>query len=130
MNYFEQFPALVSVALEESWVTAFRHDTTTVTFALDAVMTTEHPRYHPPRPGEVHATEPAVLTITGNDLTFTPSGAHPNRDPNGELDFGNIDTFTLSDPAAMRWRLTGEWGELTVTRPRVSLAWRHRAAPH
>lgn len=123
--YWQRFPALAEVVLEESWVLGYRLLGDAVTFDLDAVLTTEHPLYNPPRHDELYATARALLTVTGSSLTFQPSFAPPATDATGSKDYGHIDTFQpadASDGADAMWELTGDWGRIVVTEPDVSLA--------
>jgi hypothetical protein len=122
-NYAQRFAALADVVLEESWVLSYRVDGPTVTFDLEAVLTTDHPQYQPAQPNDSYATVHLPLTITGRALTFQPSYAPPAIDATGVPDHGHIDTFNLVSTADTTWELTGDWGRITVTDPEVTNAW-------
>jgi hypothetical protein len=110
-EYFE-LRGFEHLYLEDSYVLAIREDADELRFELEAVLTQNHPRWTPPKPEEHYA----YLRV---DLVF----AHPrevewlNRseratvDPDGAIDYGNIDTFTWEDT---RFELVGDWGHVRI----------------
>lgn len=114
------FPDLRHVHLEDSWVLRLDPAEHAVAFTLETVLTPEHVRYHPPRPGEQYCYERAVLTLSSpSPVAYQLSGSMPHHDPSGLDDLGNIDTFQECDSNS--WELTGDWGLLTIVNPLLSL---------
>ncbi|WP_209783772.1 hypothetical protein [Paenarthrobacter nicotinovorans] len=61
------------------------------------VLTEEHTSYAPARPGEQYCYRKGVLVFEGvTDLTWTGQlSSRPSRDPDGSVDYGNIDSLTI-----------------------------------
>jgi hypothetical protein len=123
-TYFEAFDALTGVSLEDSWVLDVRASDGDCVFRLDLVLTPEHAAYHSPKPGEQHCYVPATLRIAASDaMSFQRGQGQPARDATGESDYGHIDTFVPVDwEGRDAWMLTGDWGELLVAAPEVTVA--------
>lgn len=120
-TYDEAFEDLAEIYLEDSWVLDVGVRAGALVFDLDAVLTERHPRYRPPRPAEMYCYHRARLVIRSpRPISFRRSGRPPSRDPDGELDYGNIDVFAPDDDAS-RWSLDGDWGEAVVDSPTVEL---------
>jgi len=54
VEYQDVFADLADIYLEDSWVLDVSATEHGVAFRLDAVLTPDHLRYHPPAPGEQH----------------------------------------------------------------------------
>ncbi|MFC4112199.1 hypothetical protein [Nonomuraea zeae] len=121
---YAQFPELTGVYLEDSYVLAITERPGALTFALEAVLTPEHPYHHPPRPGEQYCYARATL-LTFTDVTGLEwIRRSPRRyvDAAGQEDLGNIDSLT---PERGAYHLDGDWGEVRVftgRRPRLEYA--------
>lgn len=119
-SYDTAFEALRSIYLEDSWVLRLDASQRTVAFTLEAVLTPGHHQYSPPEPGQQHCYRLVTLVLSSDQtIVYDMSGRRPNVDPDGTTDLGNIDTFGQIGPDT--WQLTGEWGEITITRPAVDL---------
>ena len=75
-----------------------------------------HPEYKPPEPGEVFCHRHAELRFENvEDVHWTMSDSPSSFDATGEIDYGNIESFTFSD---RRFELSGgaigEWGSMVV----------------
>jgi hypothetical protein len=94
-----------------------------VTFALDLVLTPEHPEY-PPIPGEQYCFRRARLTVASPKRSqLHRSDAPPGTDASGERDFGNIDVFMAVDwDGENALEMSGGWGDLPTVEPDVSIA--------
>ncbi|GLY87658.1 hypothetical protein [Actinoallomurus iriomotensis] len=120
-TYDRTFADLAEIYLEDSWVLEVGVRDGALVFDLEAVLTERHPRYRPPRPGEMYCYHRGRLTVSGRPVLFRGSERPPNRDPDGELDRGNIDVFAPLAGGSSGWRLEGEWGEAVVGSPAVVL---------
>lgn len=120
-DYWE-LPGLEQVYLEDSWVLGIEVDQQHAAFQLELVLTQDHPRYQPPRPGEQYCYAPARLVFEGAEqVELRPSGAPPATDASGEQDLGHIDTLRQVDG---EYIATGDWGALRVGGGRVRIDYR------
>lgn len=124
MDYPDAFADLAEIYLEDSWVLAVAATEYGVSFRLDAVLTPDHPLYHPPARGERHCYRRATLTVaTTKRSLLTRSDVPGATDASGELDYGNIDVFSAVDwEGESAWEMSGDWGELLTVEPSVTLA--------
>lgn len=123
MEYQDAFEDLADIYLEDSWVLEVSPTEQVATFRLDAVLTPDHPRYQPPAPGEQHCYRRARLSVASSKRsTLHRSDAPPATDASGEVDFGNIDVFTLVDwDGDIAWEMSGDWGDLLTVEPSVAV---------
>jgi hypothetical protein len=119
VDYYEAFPDLAGVYLEDSWVLEVAPTAEGVSLRLEAVLTPEHPRYHPPALNKQYCYRTGWLTLTSDAIDVRLSGRQPYRDPDGSQDFGNIDSFDTSADGA--WEMYGDWGSVKISQPRVTL---------
>jgi hypothetical protein len=116
---YTKFPELDGVYLEDSYVLTVIERPRALTFTLEAVLTPDHPRYRPPRPGDQYCYANATLTFP--DVSAVEwIRRSPNRyvDASGEEDLGNIDSLTTENGT---YHVDGDWGEVrifTTSRPR------------
>ena len=121
MDYWDAFPDLAGLVLEESWVLDLLPSERSLAVRLDAVMTEEHPQFEPPAPGERYSYLSGWLTLASDEsLAIQPSGALPARDASGETDLGHVDRLLQVDEEC--WEVEGEWGSVRMRRPVVSFA--------
>lgn len=122
MNYWE-LPGLDDVYLEDSWVREVQIGDSSIRFTLDLVLRENSPRYTPPLSGEQYCYAPATLEFDhATQIKWTPSDIKPAVDPDGSVDFGNIDNFEVDGDV---YHLEGDWGEATIytsTPPRIDFA--------
>ncbi len=110
LNYW-QFPGFENIYLEDSYVLSI-NDKTSIQILLEAVLTENHSLYTQPLPGEqycyrrmtVNFSHPETYDLVLNNIS-------PIADPDGSVDYGNIDDFFMADD---KYYLRGEWGELTI----------------
>jgi hypothetical protein len=94
--------------LEESYVLSINAQPGTVVFRLNFALTTRHANYFEPLPGEQFCYVNGTLIFSGvSSLTWDRQGSPPAVDATGEVDYGNIDTFSLE---ASTYQLSGDWG--------------------
>ena len=110
LNYW-QFPGFENIYLEDSYVLSINAKTS-IQILLEAVLTENHSLYTQPLPGEqycyrrmtVNFPHPQTYDLVLNNIS-------PIADPDGGVDYGNIDDFFMADD---KYYLRGEWGELTI----------------
>jgi len=110
LNYW-QFPGFENIYLEDSYVLSINAKTSIQIF-LEAVLTENHPLYTQPLPGEQYCYRRMTVNFPHPqtyDLVVNNIG--PIADPDGSVDYGNIDEFYRADG---KYYLRGEWGELTI----------------
>ncbi|GAA4215393.1 hypothetical protein [Actinocatenispora rupis] len=118
---YTDLPGLADLLLEESWVLDIAAHPGRITLRAELVLTPEHPEYAPPGPQEQFCTRFGTLTLPEVvTLTWTGQGARPIVDPDGSIDYGNIDVFVRSGRTT---RIDGEFGSLLVESdaPKVEL---------
>ncbi len=112
MTAYTSHPQLSGFLLEESYVLDIQAGPSSVRFALDLVLTPEHPEYSDPASGEQYCYRRGRIEFLGvRRLRWTAQGAPPARDVSGELDYGNIDFFSYSDSG---YELEGSWGRMEL----------------
>jgi len=111
MNYYE-IPSLANIYLEDSYVLAIVEVADSLAFELEAVLTEKHAKYEKPRDGEHYCYRRVSLQFLNIgyfewcDRRFVVSS-----DSDGELDYGNIDTFNGGDGW---YALSGDWGRVVL----------------
>ena len=111
LNYW-QLPGFENIYLEDSYVLSINANTISIQILLEAVLTENHPLYTPALSGEqycyrqmtVKFPHPQTYDLVVNNIS-------PIADPDGSVDYGNIDDFFMADD---KYYLRGEWGELTI----------------
>ncbi|MDR6435180.1 hypothetical protein J2790_000301 [Paenarthrobacter nicotinovorans] len=83
--------------LEDSWVLDIYASRGQLVITAEFVLTEEHPSYAPARFGEQYCYRKGVLVFEGvKDLTWTGQlSSRPSRDPDGSVDYGNIDSLII-----------------------------------
>jgi len=111
LNYW-QLPGFENIYLEDSYVLSINANTISIKILLEAVLTENHPLYTPALSGEqycyrqmtVNFPHPQTYDLVLNNISAI-------ADPDGSVDYGNIDVFFMADD---KYYLRGEWGELTI----------------
>lgn len=111
LNYW-QLPGFENIYLEDSYVLSINANTISIQILLEAILTENHPLYTPALSGEqycyrqmtVYFPHPQTYDLVLNNIS-------PIADPDGSVDYGNIDDFFMADD---KYYLRGEWGELTI----------------
>ena len=109
---YHKLPGFEGVYLEDSYVLDIQTEPDCVDIFLEAVLTEKHPRYMSPKLNEqycyrnAHIYFPNVEKVTWGEKSMTLY-----KDANGEIDYGNIDTFYFVDG---RYHLAGDWGALDI----------------
>lgn len=117
---YTAFEDLEDVYLEDSWVLRLAAAESSVAFTLEAVLGIGHSEYTSPESDQQYCYRTATLLLCSDTpITYELSGQRPHIDPDGSTDLGNIDTFEALGRDT--WRLTGDWGRITITNPKVTL---------
>jgi hypothetical protein len=110
LNYW-QFPGFENIYLEDSYVLSI-NTKISIQILLEAVLTENHSLYTQPLPGEQYCYR-RMTVIFPHPQTYdlVLNNISPVADPDGSVDYGNIDEFFMADG---KYYLRGEWGELTI----------------
>ena len=101
------------IYLEDSFVLDVRITAYTVELLVELVLLEQHPLYNTPKSGEQHSYRRGrIIFPSATDVHWQHRKVRQYRDPDGELDFGNIDTFVLRSGT---YFMTGDWGNLRIT---------------
>lgn len=111
MASYSEIPGLENVYLEDSFVLAIEESSDKLVFELDAVLTSAHPSYAPPRPDEQYCYRSAILQFITDNVSWLARSQSRYRDASGEEDLGNIDVFTAERG---RYHLEGDWGTVEI----------------
>jgi hypothetical protein len=111
-DYYEH-EALHDIYLEDSYVIGISAGRGILTITGDYVLTPEHPYYTANHPGEVHCWRRGIMVFEGvTNLNWTDQLAHrPSQDPDGSIDYGDIDVLTINGG---RYVLEGDLGRIEV----------------
>ncbi|MDC7674568.1 hypothetical protein [Asticcacaulis machinosus] len=113
--YHEAIKALEHVYLEDSYVSDIAEVGDKLVFNLSAVLTESHWHYQKPKLGERYCYSAGSLCFS-NIATIEWSrktlDAARSVDPDGTVDFGEIDSFLVCDD---RYHLEGSWGCVHIT---------------
>lgn len=110
LNYWE-FNGFENVYLEDSYVLDI-HASTSVEICIEAVLTENHFLYAQPLAGEQYCYRQMTIKFAHpHTYNLVLQNINPIPDPDGSVDYGNIDEFFSDDG---KYYLRGEWGELTT----------------
>lgn len=111
MNYFE-IPELSRFYFEDSYILTIEETPTLLSFEIDAVLTEKHHEYTPPHKGEQHCYKKIRLSfLDAAAYEWSSKKFIAFSDSSGEVDYGNIDLFTIDNDIYM---LSGDWGQVTI----------------
>lgn len=105
------FPGFEDLYLEDSYLLGIETNSA-VDMLVEAVLRETHPMYTPPKPGERYSYRTLVIHFPEvKSVEWINKRMTPTRDPDGSVDYGNIDEFHLMDG---RYHIKGDWGELAI----------------
>lgn len=82
--------------LQDSWVLGFAVTPTQLVLRIQFVLLDGHPEYRNPRPGEVYCYREGLLAFVGfSSLEWKASGARAALGPEGEIDYGSVDSLVV-----------------------------------
>ena len=104
-TYFREFDGAY---LEDSYFLGITADGANLRLKLALALTTDHPDYAPPLPGEAHCYRVGSLVVERPQIiALVPAKTlSVLTDPDGEIDFGDI-CLSCSEPD--RWHIETEW---------------------
>ena len=102
------------IDLNDSFVLSWAHENNQLTFALEASIWPESEFYSKHKEGEFTCYRKATLRLANvksiNGLKNIDS-VTPTKDPDGSIDYGNIETFCQTRTG---FKLSGEFGSLSI----------------
>lgn len=111
--------AIANVSLEDSYVLGVAVTQGLVAVDLDAVLLESHPQYSPPLPREAFCFRRGQLLFTGTEsVEWKMATARPAVDASGEVDWGGVDQFELTQKG---FAIAGDFGQLLVAGGAVDL---------
>jgi len=117
MRGYEELPGLEHLYLEDSWVLAVEEAEHELRFVVEAVLTEQHPQWHPPKPDEQYCYRRVALVFARPRSVewLGRMDGQPAVDASDEVDFGNIDVSRWEGSV---FELEGDWGQVRVEGPR------------
>ncbi|WP_246180781.1 hypothetical protein [Nocardia ninae] len=83
-----------------------------IKFVLEAVLTPEHPQYHPPGAGEQYCYACGDLVFSEvRRVEWVYRSFRKYKDATGTEDLGNIDSLTSSEGI---YTVVGDWGRVHI----------------
>jgi len=111
LNYWE-FNGFENVYLEDSYVLGIYPSTSGFLIRIEAVLTENHLFYTQPLTGEKYCYRRMTIKFSHpHTYNLVLQNINPIPDPDGRVDYGNIDEFFSDDG---KYYIRGEWGELTI----------------
>ena len=110
---YGDFEGFEDVYLEDSYVLNISESSGMVEFEIEVVLREGHSQYSPPKSGEQYCYRrasivfPSLKKADWQDRSFVPS-----VDKDGEVDYGNIDSFYLENDV---YHLVGDWGKVLIS---------------
>ncbi len=115
MSSYVDLPGFENLYLQDSWVLGLHETEKTFHIDLEAVLTPEHPAWHDRKPGEQHPYRPVRIQFDNvQSVEWMDKHLEPTTDPDGSVDFGNIDSFEYD---GNRYEVQGGWGHVVVITP-------------
>jgi hypothetical protein len=109
---YENFLGFEHVYLEDSYVLGIDTTLQTVTIDLGVVLIETHPLYKKPSINEHYCMRKGQIIFPNcKEFNWIKKSMIPATDAAGEVDYGNIDNFVLTDG---RYKLEGSWGSLDI----------------
>jgi hypothetical protein len=111
---YHELPGFDGYYFEDGWVLGLYASDREFLIDIDAVLTPRHPDFGPPNPGDKYRYRRVAVRFPNvRDLEWIkPLDLRGTLDPDGTVDYGNIDFFVRSGDVS---RLGGKWGEVAVT---------------
>jgi hypothetical protein len=110
---YSDLPGFERFYLEDSYVIDIRSSEHELALDVEAVLTPSHPDFGEPNAGKMYRYRRVTIRFPNVRRIdwIRPLILRPTRDPDGSIDYGNIDFFMLERGS---YRLGGEWGEVVV----------------
>ncbi|MDN5499121.1 hypothetical protein K5M76_02960 [Shewanella xiamenensis] len=112
---WRQMEVFKGIDLTDSFVLDWNHKNNCLYFELEASIWPESKHYAEPKPNEYTFYRKAILqfinTVSVSGLKHK-SAAMSSTDPDGSIDYGNIDTMQVVDGG---FELTGNFGNIKIS---------------
>jgi hypothetical protein len=110
-NYWTFF-GFENVYLEDSYLLNVQINNSSIEFLVETVLTENHPLYTHPLPNEQYCYKKYKIKFPYvRDYQWINKKMTPIHNPDGSVDYGNIDEFYLKNK---KYHILGEWGELEI----------------
>jgi len=118
--YFE-WEDFENIYLEDSYVLGIYESPIQLIFEVEIVLHEKHPLYTLPKPNEQYCYKKGKIIFDGvKSVNWIKKSNMSYTDPDGEIDYGNIETFELKNN---RFHLIGDWGEVEIESKQPILRW-------
>lgn len=113
MTHYFEHEALNGIYLEDSYVLGISASRGLLTIEGEFVLTEEHPYFTADHPGESYCYRRGIMVFEGvTSLIWTEQlEAAPSKDPDGSIDYGNIDSLTVE---GNNYLLEGDLGKIDL----------------
>lgn len=114
LNYYD-LDELRFVYLEDSYLLELKESPKELELIIDAVLTEEHPEYSEPPPSENYCYKKAKISFSNvKAITWIEKKMFPFCDANNEIDYGNIENFSIH---SKDYHISGDWGKVIISEP-------------
>jgi hypothetical protein len=109
---YDQLPGFEHIYLEDSYLLGVSESHGGLCFDVEAVLTGQHPRWSPGKPGEAYTyLRIAIVFSNPRSVTWLQRPMKPVVGPDGQIDYGNVDSFIWQNG---HYELAGEWGRVMI----------------
>ncbi len=121
MSRYYEWEGFTDIYLEDSFVLGIDESDNTISFIIEVVLTEKHPLYTSPKENEQYCYNKGKIVFQNlKSVEWLHRNEQPFTDADDSEDYGNIDTFELSEEG---YGISGDWGELRVISSPVKLIW-------
>ncbi|MDQ2091941.1 hypothetical protein [Marimonas arenosa] len=122
MNDCDTIEGFEHVVLQDSYVLDIKQTEDEIVFEVEFVVCEDAPQFQSPKPDEQYCYALGRIVFSGvTEVVDFQRTAVAFTDASGNVDLGNIDTFSKTHQG---YELSGDWGKLVVTSSPPRLAWR------
>jgi hypothetical protein len=112
MTPYYELPGFEALYLEDSYVLDVRETGRAVIFVMDFVLTRQRQACQPPKPNEQYCYHRGQIEFVGPEtVNWMRREFRPTTDPDGSVDYGNIEIFQNTGTV---YQVAGEWGEVHI----------------
>lgn len=109
---YPNFQGFENIFLEDSFVLKIKTSENLAEFLLEIILTEKHQMYSKPKPNEAYCYKKAIISFSNvENIVWVEVNMCPNIDIDGEVDFGNIDSFFYEDNF---YNISGDWGKVKI----------------
>lgn len=119
-NYYD-LDIFKYIYLEDSFVLNIKETNKELSFTVVIVLLEEHHLYTLPKTNEQYCYKNGKIIFENlKSIKWLHKYDRPSIDADGTIDYGNIDTFIISQNG---YYLSGDWGEVQIRSDPVRLLW-------